>query len=103
MKGVIKDFWKIDGNTRNLISRVNHVLSMQVNLSLAIPFCPSLRSEPNLMVLVKGLLTFTWFIQSDPTVLLEVHPGSEKYKTDTLADWRNKLNSFDIVDTKILY
>ena len=43
----------------NLTSRVNHVLSMLVNLLLAIRYGPSLRSGPNLMVLVKGLPTYT--------------------------------------------
>ena len=31
-----------------------------VNLSLAIRYGPSHRSRPNLMVLVKGLPTYTW-------------------------------------------
>ena len=38
---------------------MNHVLSMLVNLSLAIRYGPSLRWGPNLMVLVKGLPTYT--------------------------------------------
>ena len=57
--GVIKEFLEIDRYTKNLISRVNHVLSMLVNLSLAIGYGPSLRSGPNRMVLVKGLPTYT--------------------------------------------
>ena len=53
----------------NLISRVNHVLSILVNLSLAIRYGPALRSGPNLMVLVKGIPTYTrglaWLRHSD--------------------------------------
>ena len=52
----IKEILEID-KTQKLISRVNHVLSMLVNLSLAIRCGPSLRSGPNLMMLVKGLPT----------------------------------------------
>ena len=59
MIGVIKEFKEIDRYTKNLISRVNHVLSMLVNLSLAIQYGPSLCLGPNLMVLVKGLPTYT--------------------------------------------
>ena len=44
----------------NLTSRVNHVLSMLVNLSLAIRYGPERSEEPNLMVLVKGSPTYTW-------------------------------------------
>ena len=58
--GVIEEFKEIDRYTKNLISRVNHVLSMLVNLSLAIRYGPSLHSGPNLMVLVKGLPTYTY-------------------------------------------
>ena len=47
----------MDRYTKNLISRVNHELSMLVNLSLAIRYGPSLCSGPNLMVLLKGLPT----------------------------------------------
>ena len=39
---------------------MNHVLSMLVNLSLAIRYGPSLRSGPTLMVLVKDLPTYTY-------------------------------------------
>ena len=59
MIGVIKEFQEIDRNTKTYISRVNHVLSMLVNVSLAIRYGSSLRSGPNLMVLVKGLPTCT--------------------------------------------
>ena len=38
---------------------MNHVLSMLVKLSLAIQYGPSLRSGPNLIVLVKRLPTYT--------------------------------------------
>ena len=37
--------------------------SMFVNLSLTIRCGPSLRSGPNLIVLVKGLPTYTWHTQ----------------------------------------
>ena len=60
MIGVIKECLEIDRKTKNLISRVNHVLGVLVNLSLAIRYDPSLRSGLNHMVLVKGLPTYTW-------------------------------------------
>ena len=60
MSGVIREFKEIDRNTKNLISGVNHVLSMLVNLSLAIRYGPSFRSGPNHMVLVKGISTYTY-------------------------------------------
>ena len=58
MIGVIKEFLEIDRNTKNLISRVNHVLIMLVNL-----YGRERRSGSNLMVLVKGLPTYTWDFQ----------------------------------------
>ena len=59
MIGVIKGIENIDRTTKNLISRLNDVISMMVNLSLVIRYCPE-RSEPNLIVLVKGLPTNTY-------------------------------------------
>ena len=59
MIGVIKDFLEIDRNTKNVISRVTHVLNMLVDLSLVIRYGLPLRSGPNIMVLVKGLPTYT--------------------------------------------
>ena len=63
---VLKEFSEINRNTKNLISRMlNHLLSILVNLLLAIRYGPSLRfrSGPNIMVLVKGLPTYTWNIK----------------------------------------
>ena len=57
--GVIKEFYEIDRYTKNLISRVNHVLRMLVNLPLAIRYGPERSDGTNLMVLVKGLPTYT--------------------------------------------
>ena len=44
---------------------MNHVLSMLVNLSLVIRYGPERSEGPSLMVLVKGLPTYTWLIGSE--------------------------------------
>ena len=59
--GIYQLIWYLQ---KSFVRGVNHVLSMLLNLSLAIRYCTSLPSGPNLMVLVKGLPTYTCSIIS---------------------------------------
>ena len=76
---------------------------MLVNLSLAIRYGPSLRSGPNLMVLVKGLPTYTYVgkpytrhsIWSLASLITKSHGARERFTNLYVVTRVNRYLRFD--------